>query len=365
MPGTGIYKSDDGGESWVHLGLNDSWHIGEISINPENPDIVFVSVLGHFWSKNKNRGVYRTLDGGGSWELVLHIDENTGSNDIVISQSNPDIIYTSMWENNPGISGKNSGVYRSDDNGESWEKLINGLPYGEKMGRIGLAVSHSDPKKVYALIDNLSKERSNAAEVYLSTDAGKNWVRTHSEDLYIFPGIGWYFADIYLNPDNDDEVYALGVRLAHSLDGGKSFKNIKGSVKRMNPSQAKGLHLDHCELWINPNNPKHLALGNDGGLFVSLDKGKSWIHYNNIPTGEFYDIELDNKTPYNIYGGTQDNSTVFGPAIEWRNEVNDPWKYLWIDAWDGGDGCVTQVDKNDSSTVYFSMQNGAIRRKKI
>ena len=365
MPGTGIYKSDDGGESWVHLGLNDSWHIGEISINPENPDIVFVSVLGHFWSKNKNRGVYRTLDGGGSWELVLHIDENTGSNDIVISQSNPDIIYTSMWENNPGISGKNSGVYRSDDNGESWEKLINGLPYGEKMGRIGLAVSHSDPKKVYALIDNLSKERSNAAEVYLSTDAGKNWVRTHSEDLYIFPGIGWYFADIYLNPDNDDEVYALGVRLAHSLDGGKSFKNIKGSVKRMNPSQAKGLHLDHCELWINPNNPKHLALGNDGGLFVSLDKGKSWIHYNNIPTGEFYDIELDNKTPYNIYGGTQDNSTVFGPAIEWRNEVNDPWKYLWIDAWDGGDGCVTQVDKNDSSTVYFSMQNGAIRRKNI
>jgi len=365
MPGTGIYKSTDGGENWKHLGLNDSWHIGEISINPTNPDIVFVSVLGHFWSKNKNRGVYRTLDGGQTWDHVLYIDEKTGSNDIVISHSNPDIIYASMWENYPSISGEKSGIFRSDDNGNTWKKLKNGLPYGKKMGRIGLAVSYTNHNKVYALIDNLSKERNHAAEIYSTTDGGENWKRTHKNELLIFPGIGWYFADMYVNPKNDDEIYGLGVRAAFSNDGGRTFENLKGVVKRINSSDAKGLHLDHCELWINPTNPKHIALGNDGGFFVSYDKGNSWLHYNNIPTGEFYDIELDNKTPYNIYGGTQDDATVFGPSSEWRNSFDDKWKYLWIDAWDGGDGCITQIDPNDNNTIYFSMQNGAIRRKNM
>ena len=365
MPGTGIYKSIDGGESWNHLGLNDSWHIGEISINPNNPDIVFVSVMGHFWSKNKNRGVFRTLDGGKNWKKVLYIDEVTGANDIVISNSNSNIIYASLWENYPGISGRKSGVYKSIDNGENWTKLEKGLPYGDKMGRIGLAVSYSDPDKVYALIDNLSKERSKAAEVYSSDNGGRNWYRTHEEELLIFPGIGWYFADIYVNPLDHNEVYALGVRAAFSDDGGKSFNNIRGDVKRLNNSQAKGLHLDHCELWINPSNPNHIVLGNDGGLFVSYDKGKTWLHYNNIPTGEFYDIELTNGIPYLIYGGTQDDATVYGPGKEWKNNFEDKWKYLWIDAWDGGDGCVTQVDPSDNNTVYFSMQNGAIRRKNL
>lgn len=365
MPGTGIYKSIDGGESWNHLGLNDSWHIGEISINPNNPDIVFVSVMGHFWSKNKNRGVFRTLDGGKNWKKVLYIDEVTGANDIVISNSNSNIIYASLWENYPGISGRKSGVYKSIDNGENWTKLEKGLPYGDKMGRIGLAVSYSDPDKVYALIDNLSKDRSKAAEVYSSDNGGRNWYRTHEEELLIFPGIGWYFADIYVNPLDHNEVYALGVRAAFSDDGGKSFNNIRGDVKRLNNSQAKGLHLDHCELWINPSNPNHIVLGNDGGLFVSYDKGKTWLHYNNIPTGEFYDIELTNGIPYLIYGGTQDDATVYGPSKEWKNNFEDKWKYLWIDAWDGGDGCVTQVDPSDNNTVYFSMQNGAIRRKNL
>ena len=332
------------GGPWTHLGLNDSWHIGEISINPKNPDIVFVSVMGHFWSKNNNRGVYRTIDGGKNWKKVLYIDEMTGANDIVISNSNPNIIYASLWENYPGISGKKSGIYKSIDNGENWVRMEKGLPYGDKVGRIGLAVSYSNPNKVYALIDNLSKERSNAAEVYSSDNGGKDWYRTHKEELLIFPGIGWYFADIYVNPLDDNEVYALGVRAAFSNDGGKSFSNIKGDVKRLNPSQAKGLHLDHCELWINPLNPKHIVLGNDGGLFVSYDKGKTWLHFNNIPTGEFYDIELTNDTPYLIYGGTQDDATVYGPAKEWKNNFEDKWKYLWIDAWDGGDGCITQVD---------------------
>ena len=365
MPGTGIYKSLDGGETWLHKGLDDSWHIGEISINPYNPDIVFVSVLGHFWSKNKNRGVFRTIDGGETWDHVLYINDSTGSNDIVISPSNPNIIYSSMWENYPSISGKNSGIYRSVDNGENWTNITNGLPIGEKLGRIGLAVSYQSSEKVYALIDNLKKERNLAAEIYSTKDGGKNWERTHKDELLIFPGIGWYFADIYVNPKNDDELYGLGVRTAYSNDGGKTFKNLGGLVKRINPSAAKGLHLDHCELWINPKNPNHIALGNDGGFFVSYDKGDSWLHYNNLPTGEFYDIEIDNKTPYNIYGGTQDDATVFGPSDELNQSFEDKWKYLWIDAWDGGDGCITQVDPIDNNIIYFSMQNGAIRRKNI
>ena len=365
MPGTGMYKSTDAGNTWEHIGLEDSWHIGEISVHPTNPDIVLVSVLGHFWSKNVNRGIYKTEDGGKSWKHVLYIDENTGSNDIVISNSNPEVIYASMWENNPGISGLNSGIYKSLDGGDNWEKLINGLPYGKKMGRIGLAVSYSNPNKVYALIDNLSKNRSEAAEVYKTIDGGKLWERTHEDELMIFPGIGWYFADIYVNPKDDEEIYSLGVRIAKSMDGGKTFNNLYGTVKRINPSDAKFLHLDHCELWINPKNPKHIALGNDGGLFVSYDKGESWMHYNNIPAGEFYDITISNEEPYLIYGGTQDDATVYGPAKEWNNKYSDKWKYLWIDAWDGGDGCVTEVDPIDPSIVYFSMQNGAIRRKNM
>jgi len=363
MPGTGIYKSIDAGKTWNHLGLNDSWHIGEISIHPKNPDIVYVSVLGHFWTSNINRGVYRTIDGGKNWDKVLYINEKTGSIDVVISPSNPNIVYASMWENYPSISGKNSGVYKSKDSGKTWKKVTNGLPSGKKTGRIGLAVSYSNANKIYALVDNLANERNNAAEVYSSIDGGKNWSKTHKDNLLIFPGIGWYFADIYVSPSNDNEIYALGVRTAKSSDGGKSFENLRGDVKRLNSSVAKGLHLDNCELWINPLNDKHIALGNDGGLFISYDKGKSWLHYNNIPVGEFYDIEVDNQNPYVIYGGTQDDATVYGPAVEWNNLYKDKWKYLWIDPWDGGDGCVTQVDPSDPNTVYFSMQNGAIRRK--
>jgi len=363
MPGTGIYRSDDAGESWKHLGLEDSWHIGEIAIHPENPDIVVVAVLGHFWSTNENRGLYRTEDGGESWQHVLYIDEKTGANDVVISPTNPEIMYASMWENNPGISGKNSGIYKSSDGGIHWKHVTKGLPKGKGLGRIGLAVSYQNPDKAYALIDNLAKDKRKAAEIYKTVDGGISWNKTHNEDFLFFPGIGWYFADIYTSPEDDEQIYGLGVNLAFSDDGGKSYSKMGGQVNHYFPSAAQGLHLDHCELWINPNNADHLILGNDGGVYVSFDKGASWMHFNNIPAGEFYDITIDNQEPYMIYGGVQDNATVYGPAKEWDQRFDDEWNYLWIDAWDGGDGCVTQVDPTDPNTVYFSMQNGAVRRK--
>jgi photosystem II stability/assembly factor-like uncharacterized protein len=363
MPGTGVFRSDDGGETWRNTGLPDSYHIGEVAVHPENPDIVFVAVQGHFWSTNTNRGLYRTVDGGKTWEHVLYVNERTGANDVVIAPSDPDVIYVSMWENNPGIYGKESGVYRSSDGGKTWNRLRGGLPDGPKTGRIGLAVSWSNPDKAYALVDNLNKENRLYAEVYRTLDGGKTWERTHKDELHIFSRIGWYFTDCYVNPRDDDEIFGLGVRVAHSMDGGKTFELIGGDVFHFFPNQAEVLHLDHCEMWIDPENPDHLVLGNDGGLYVSYDKGKSWMHHNNIPAGEFYDISVDDQDPYYVYGGTQDDSSVYGPAKEWNPKYADEWRYVWLDAWAGGDGCYTMADPLGPNIVYTSSQEGGIFRK--
>lgn len=364
LPGTGMYKSIDAGKTWQYIGLEDSWSIAEIAIHPTNPDIVMVAVLGHLWSKNKNRGLFQTKDGGQSWKQVLYVDESTGANDIVISASQPEIMYASMWEVYPGITGKNSSVYRTENNGKDWVKISNGLPIGPMMGRIGLSVSYNNPKKVYALVDNRDKPDGERAELYVTNDGGNSWTRTHQQPLAIFSVIGWYFTDVYVNPLNDAEVYCAGVRLAHSIDGGKSFSIIGGEVNRAMPGASRGFHLDQCELWINPTNPNHIAAGNDGGFFVSYDKGLSWFHFNNIPVGEFYDISIDKKN-FIIYGGTQDNATVFGPAKEINLSIPDPWKYLWIDPWDGGDGCVTQIDPIDNNIIYYSAQHGAAVRANL
>ncbi|MGI9495485.1 MAG: WD40/YVTN/BNR-like repeat-containing protein [Mariniblastus sp.] len=363
IPGTGIYRSDDGGEHWRHLGLSDSWHIGEIAVHPTNPEIVVVSVLGHLWSENSNRGIYRTDNGGETWEHVLFVNERTGANDIVWAKNDPDVLYASMWENYPSVNGVGSGVYRSADAGVTWNRCEGGLPTGESIGRIGVAVSQTDAKKVYALVDHRGRIKEGAAQVFKSSDGGTTWSRTHEDELMIFSRIGWYFADIYVNPRDDEEIFCLGVRVAHSSDGGKSFNLLGGQVKHLTPSAASGLHLDHCELWIDPNNPNHLVLGNDGGLYQSYDKGKSWLHLNNLPTGEFYDVAVDQSEPYRIFAGAQDNATVYGSATELGQARTENWKYLWIDPWNGGDGCITQVDPNDSNTVYFSAQEGAFRRK--
>ncbi|MCD6332250.1 MAG: hypothetical protein J7L89_03155 [Bacteroidales bacterium] len=360
LPGVGVFRSDDGGSTWRHIGLEQSRQIGEIAVDPQNPDIVFVAVLGHFWSPNPDRGLYRSMDGGKSWEQVLFLNDHTGANDVVIAPSDPNVVYASMWENYPGVSGKNSGVYRSRDGGTTWERCTGGLPDGDHTGRIGLAVSWQNPDKAYALIDNLNRKPNLAAEYYQTLDGGVTWKRTHEKDLLIFPGIGWYFADTYVNPQNDDEVYLLGVRIAHSTDGGKTFDLTAGKVHHLNPNPAIPLHLDHCEMWINPDHPGQLLLGNDGGFYVSYNRGGSWMHYNNLPTGEFYDISVDRQTPYRIYGGTQDDASVYGLSKEWDPRYADGWKYIWVDAWSGGDGCVTIPDPFIPDLVYTSSQNGGI-----
>tara|TARA_R110000796_G_scaffold159169_3_gene275782 strand:- start:33269 stop:35875 length:2607 start_codon:yes stop_codon:yes gene_type:complete len=364
MPGTGVYRSDDAGETWKHLGLTDSWHIGEIAIHPTNPDIALVAVLGKFWSDNAERGIYRTEDGGKTWQHVLYVNDQTGGNDLVISPSNPNIVYASMWQHSPEVNGLGSGVYKSEDAGKTWKKVTNGMIQDADVGRIGLAVSYTNPDKVYALMDHRNRDQNEgAAKFFQSIDGGKNWKMTHEKGLPFFSTIGWYFADMYVNPQNDDEIYGLGPRMAHSVNGGKTFDYVGGDVYHLFPSAADPLHLDHCELWIDPTNPNHMALVNDGGLYTTMDKGKNWLHHNNIPTGEFYDISLDEQEPYMIYGGVQDDASVYGPSSEYDPRYHKDWKYIWVDAWSGGDGCVTCVDPTDPNTVYFSMQNGAARRK--
>ncbi len=365
LPGTGVFRSDDGGQHWRHLGLEKSWHIAKIKVHPTNPDIAFVAALGHLWTPDPDRGIYRTTDGGKNWARVLYVNDHTGANDVVISPSNPEIIYASMWENFPGVTGKESAVYKSSDGGSTWIRLSVGLPVSDKTGRIGLAVSWQNPDKVYAFIDNLNLDKGRSAECYKTIDGGLTWKRSHTDDLMIYDGIGWYFSDCSINPKNDEEIYLLGIRMAHSTDGGANFDLVGGDVYHVFPSPAIPFHLDQCDIWINPLNPDELAAGNDGGFYYSYNKGKSWTHYNNIPAGEFYDISLDNQIPYHVYGGVQDDASVFGPAEEWNPRFADKWKYIWVDAWSGGDGCYTLADPEDPNIIYSSSQNGGIFRKNM
>ncbi len=243
MPGTGVFRSDDAGETWRNVGLPDSYHIGEIAVHPGDPDIAFVAVQGHFWSTNPNRGLYRTVDGGESWEHVLYVNERTGANDVVIAPSDPDRVYVSMWENNPGVAGPESGVWYSADGGATFTRARDGFPDGDMTGRIGVAVSWTDPLKAYAFVDNLNRtgRQEGKGEVYRTLDGGVTWNRTHEEELLNLAGLGWYFVDCHVNPRDDDEIWALGVQTAHSADGGKTFSLMGGEVYHLFPNPAEML----------------------------------------------------------------------------------------------------------------------------
>ncbi len=371
FPGTGIYKSTDGGHSWVNTGLQHNWHVGEIAIHPDDPNTVLVAAMGKFWSDDTSAGIYRTENGGQSWKKVWVPHDHVRANDVVFSPSNPNIVYATVWENQPdsvlfeSVWGPGSSVYRSDDAGITWKEISNGLPEGPKKGRIGVAVSHQNPDKVYILMDNHNNDRQLAPEIYKTTNGGARWSKSHKDSLLFASVIGWYFSDIYVNPQNDEEIFALGVRIAHSRDGGKTFDYLGGNIHHMHPSAAQTLHLDQCELWIDPERPERMLLANDGGVYSTFDAGVHWMHHNSMPVGEFYTITLNHESPYLIYGGTQDNSTVYGPSRELEPSLPDPWQYLWIDAWSGGDGCVTHIDWNDSNTLYYSLQNGVVRRRDV
>ncbi|MFO7756333.1 MAG: hypothetical protein R6V34_10145 [Bacteroidales bacterium] len=364
--GAGVYRSLNGAETWEYIGLANTHHIGRVAVHPENPDIVFVAALGSFYSPNTSRGLYRSMDGGKNWEKVLYINERTGLNDVIFAPSDPDILYASSWQCSEAIGGPGSSVFKSTDGGESWIETANGLPDGEMNGRTGLAVSYENPDKVYALTDNLNREiNEGTAELYLTTDGGGIWEKTHEGGLKIFSSFGHVFTDCFINPADDKEIYLLGISVLRSNDKGKTFTQLGGDINNLVTSPANYLHVDHHDMWINPDNPDHLVLGNDGGVYISYDKSASWFHYNNIPVGEYYFVRTDNDNPYKIYAGTQDDAAVRGPAVPLKENTPDLWEYIWIDPWAGGDGIVTAPDPDDPDIVYYEAQNGAIRRKNM
>jgi len=371
--GTGVFKSTDGGRTWRHMGLVDTHHIGKIVIDAKNPDIVFVAAMGHSWSPNAERGVFKTTDGGVTWTKSLYLNDRTGAIDLVMDPSDPKILYASLWQI---VSGPESGIHKTTDAGKTWTKLRNGLPDGP-LGRSNLDIARSNPRVVYAFLDNTAPPPAGAqpraearptigGEVYRSDDKGATWHHANTDDIYEVFGIyGWKFCDIRVAPDNDNEIYILGNRMYHSTDGGRTYKRIGETIRRVNPIPGTAMHLDHHELWIDPANPARLVLGNDGGVLTSWDRGNTWLHLNNLPIGQFYFVTVDQADPYTIFAGTQDNG-AFMAASTWRPGdepgANDAWRYVWLDKWTGGDAFVTLPDPTDPRWVYYEHQNGNMRR---
>ncbi|MFC2084769.1 WD40/YVTN/BNR-like repeat-containing protein [Bacteroidota bacterium] len=430
--GTGIYRSTNDGKNWEHLGLAETHRIGRIVIDPTNSKRIWVAALGHLYSSNAERGIYKSLDGGKNWVKTLFVDENTGTIDLVINPYNSNILYSAMWFRtrrawNFTESGSTSGIYKSIDGGDTWDLLTlegSGFPTGEGVGRIGLSVSFQNPDIIYALLDNqfrkeeekeyfVTKELLKAiekeefltleedsvngfldrhdfpleydaklifdmvrngkikpvslveyledanrqlfdqpvigAEVYKSSNGGKNWIRTNDEYLdRVYNSYGYYFGEIRVSPSDDEKIYVLGVPILFSPDGGKTFHSINES----------NVHADHQAMWINPEKDGHLIIGNDGGINISYDNGKSWFKANAPPVGQFYTVNYDTEKPYNVYGGLQDNGVWYGPSthemnFSWYSSGHYPFKLIL-----GGDGMQVAIDKRENNLVYTGYQFG-------
>src|SRR6185295_2521384 len=301
--GDGMYKSTDGGKTWTHIGLADSQQIGRVLVHPENPEVVYVAALGHPYGPNAERGVFRSTDGGGSWQEVLGKDDDTGAIDLAFEPGNPRVIYAALWQTRrtpwniyPPSNGPGSGLYKSSDGGETWTQLRTGLP--AKPARIGVAVAPARPQRVYAIVD----AEGTGGGMYRSDDGGATWTRT-SDDARIWSR-GWYFGGVTVEPKNADAVYSSNIILYLSEDGGKTFVPAKGE-----PTGP-----DYHQLWIDPENPQRRILGGDQGTVVSVDGGKSWSSWYNQPTGQFYHVITDNRFPYWVYGSQQDSGAAGVPS---------------------------------------------------
>ncbi len=424
--GYGVFRSDDRGATWRHMGLGASDRIGRIRVDPRDSNRVYVASLGKLYTPGGERGIYRTTDGGTAWDLVLEGGQTTGFADLSFEPGNPDVIYAAAWERSRRPwdfveGGEGSGIWKSSDGGDTWARLDGGLPRGEHVGRVGLAVSVSRPRTIYASLDNqellpeelwdlgdgavtakrlrrMTKEEllaqdpeeiedfirlsdldteldadkmiemiesdelaiedllaelddANAnlfntdirgIEVWRSDDAGATWRRTHDQPLrQVVYTYGYYFGQIRVSPDDPDRIYVLGVPLIHSRDGGKTFEPING----------RDVHGDHQAFWVDPNYPDRVITGNDGGLDISYDGGKSWLKLDAQPVGQFYTVEVDMADPYNVYGGLQDNGVLKGSSRS-RPGI-DPWQRIG-----GGDGMYVQVDPRDDQTTYLGLQFG-------
>lgn len=347
--GDGVYKSNDGGKTWAQMGLEKSEHIGRILIDPRNSDVVFVAAEGPLWSAGGERGLYKTTDGGKTWQLTLKIDKNTGVTDIEFDPSNPDVLYAAAYQRHRTTwsflaGGPNSGIYKSTDNGDSWQQVKTGLPKGD-MGKIGLAVTAADPNLVYATIEANDKEKG----FFRSINKGESWEKRNN---YISGGTGpHYYQEIEASPVDPNLVYQMDVFYHVSRDGGKTF-NYLGTGREK--------HSDNHAIWINPADGKHLLSGTDGGLYESFDEGTTWRHFRNLPIAQFYKLDVDNSEPfYNVVGGTQDLGSLMGPSRTMNTEGvrNQDW-YVPL----GADGSDVVFDPVDANIAYLQIQQGTIHR---
>ncbi len=346
--GWGIYRSLDGGRTWKHLGLEQTEHIHRVVLHPTNPDVAWVAALGKLWGENAERGVFKTVDGGKTWKKVLYVDERTGAADLVIDPANPNKLFAAMWDHRRWpwsfrSGGPGSGLYMTYDGGETWKRLTedDGLPKGQ-LGRIGLAISHSNPETVYALVE------AEKSALIRSDDGGRTWKAVNEDPRTA--NRPFYYADIRVDPTWPNRVYNLATRLNVSDDGGKTFDAL---------GRAREIHGDYHAMWINPRDPSHIVVGNDGGLGISRDRGATWYFPPNLPLAQYYHVNVDMDTPYNVYGGLQDNGTWRGPAEVWENGDirNQHWARIG-----GGDGFDAAPHPKDSSLGYSMSQGGALMR---
>jgi len=339
--GNGVYKSTDAGKTWEHIGLKKAGQISRIEVDPGNADVAFVAVQGDIWGPSKERGIFRTTDGGQSWQHVLEVNEDTGASDLSMDPTNPRILYAAMWHHGrkPWFiksGGEGGGIYKSTDGGDSWEKLGGGLP--ELVGKIGIDVSASNPQRVYAIIESEPEQGG----LYRSDNAGKTWDLIDGHR--VLHTRAWYYNHIRADPVDEDTVWILNVPLMKSVDGGKSWEKINGP------------HGDHHDLWINPANNRNIINGNDGGATVTFDGGETWSSIVNQPTAQFYRVSTDNQFPYRIYGGQQDNTTVAIASQSFQGGIGRDDFY----AVGGGESAHIAFDPEDPRLIYATTINGTL-----
>jgi photosystem II stability/assembly factor-like uncharacterized protein len=348
--GTGVYRTRDGGENWEAVGLPDSEHISRILVHPKDSNTVYACALGHLWNSNTERGVFKTTDGGRTWNKLLYRNDSTGCAEMAMDPQDPGVVYAAMWDvrrepHNFRSGGPGSGLFKSTDAGATWHELRKGLPQGD-LGRIGIAVAPSNHARVYAVV-----EAKNHTALFRSDDAGESWAEVNNS--FNVSGRPFYFARLAADPKNPDRVYKPGFFLTVSEDGGKSFSAAFSTSE----GPGERLHSDLHALWINPDNPEQMLLGTDGGVYQSLDRASHWRFLSNLPVSQFYHVSADMADPYNVYGGLQDNGTWMAPSRATDGIANRHWRNI-----DFGDGFWAFSDPADADYAYAEYQGGKIAR---
>lgn len=357
--GNGVYRSVDAGRTWTHLGLEDTHHISRIQVHPTNPDVAYVAAMGHLWGPNEDRGVFHTNDGGATWEKVLYVDEHTGVIDLIMDPSDPMTLFAATYQRQRRAWGYNgggpgSGIHRSLDGGKTWTELTDGLPGGDK-GRIGLDIYRGNTDWIYAIVEadgrapgggggGFGNRPAGDNGIYRSWDRGLTWEKV--SDTNPRP---MYYSQIRVDPNDAERVYLGGADFYLSDDGGRTFTD----------EGAPEVHLDHHALWINPNDSDHLIMGSDGGVSTSYDRSINWYQFRNLPVSQFYEIGVDNRQPYHVCGGLQDNGSWCAPSDTWSNQGIRTRDWYNVG---GGDGFFTAMHPSDTRVMFSESQGGNINR---